>query len=108
MYTCTSFAGHIRLSRQTGWTLSAIQKKSLQILWNDLDVDVIRLYYLNLLAVPGWYFKSRILKVSKQANLNYKIMNTFLPVVAMLESICHPPLGLSLVAVIEKRKIPNI
>lgn len=80
-------------------------KKSLQILWNDLDVDVIRLYYLNLLAVPGWYFKSRVLKVSRQANSNYKIMNIFLPVVAMLESICHPPIGLSLVAVLEKRKI---
>lgn len=77
-------------------------KSTLRELWTGLDVRVERLHYFNFVAIPGWYLKGRILKDTRQTDANYKLMNILLPAVRAAERLVHPPIGLSLVAVLRK------
>ena len=66
-------------------------------------IDVVRLYYFNLVGALGWFVKGRILKETRQSEGNYQAMNALIPVVSRLEGICPPPFGLSLIAIARKR-----
>jgi len=81
--------GHFR--RYTKWTLNER--------FQGLPVKILRTFYFNLLGVPGWFVKGRILRQSVQTNVNYRIMNALLPIVKPLERICPPPLGMSVIAI---------
>jgi SAM-dependent methyltransferase len=64
-----------------------------------LPVKVIRSYYFNILGVPGFFFKGRVLKQKTYLNEDYKIMNALLPIVRPLERFCPPPIGMSLIGI---------
>ena len=66
-------------------------------------VDELELYHFNALAAVGWLFKGRVLREKRQADENYAVMNTVLPLASRLEGLIRPPFGLSLVAVLRKR-----
>lgn len=78
-------------------------KKDLIRLAQAEDVDIFRLYYMNLVGAFGWFLKGRVLKVRRHENQDYRLMNWFLPAVSFLEGLVPPPLGLSLVMVVKKR-----
>lgn len=63
---------------------------------------VVKCRYMNFPGVFGWFLKSKILKETSQKDENYRLMNTILPVVAAVEKLIPPPLGMSLVLVLKK------
>jgi SAM-dependent methyltransferase len=79
-------------------------RKMLQDAFQRLPLDLYMLKYFNLIAAPGWFIKGRILKQTKHTNDNYHLMNAMLPWARRLEMWFSPPLGLSLVSALGKRK----
>jgi len=77
-------------------------KKTLLNLTKNQPVKIIKCYYLNFFGAFGWFVKGRILKEKIQKNANYKIINTLLPLISLVESIAKPPIGMSLVLILEK------
>lgn len=69
--------------------------------------DWVELRHFNALAALGWFLKGRVLKEQAQADGNYALMNAVLPLVARVERLVRPPFGLSLVAVLRKRRTPG-
>ncbi|MEY2536723.1 MAG: hypothetical protein QOG67_463 [Verrucomicrobiota bacterium] len=78
-------------------------KKTLTERVRDLPVDVIRDYYFNMLGVPGWFLKGRVLKQKTHTDDNYRIMNALLPIVRPLELFCSPPIGMSVIGIYRRR-----
>ncbi len=68
-----------------------------------LPIDVVRIYYFNILGVPGFFLKGRLLKQTTYTDDNYKIMNALIPIVKPLERFCPPPIGMSVVAIYKRR-----
>jgi SAM-dependent methyltransferase len=68
-----------------------------------LPVDVVRTYYFNILGVPGFFLKGRVLKQTTYTDDNYKIMNALIPIVRPLERLFPPPIGMSLIAIYRRR-----
>jgi SAM-dependent methyltransferase len=71
--------------------------------FKGLPADLVRIYYFNFAGVPGWFIKGRVLKQTTHADANYKIMNALLPIVKPLERLCSPPMGMSLIAIYQRR-----
>jgi SAM-dependent methyltransferase len=69
-----------------------------------LPVEVVKVYYFNLLGVPAWFIKGRVLKQKTHTDDNYKIMNALLPIVRPLEKFCRPPLGMSVIAILKRKE----
>ena len=78
-------------------------KRSLRQRFARLAVDTCRMYYFNLLGVPGWFIKGRVLKQTRHTDDNYRIMNALLPFVTPLEHLCPPPIGMSLIGIFRRR-----
>jgi SAM-dependent methyltransferase len=77
-------------------------KRTFGKLFDGLPGSVSRLYYFNLIGVPGWFVKGRVLKQKRHTNDNYAIMNSLLPVVRPLEKILPPPMGMSVIVIFRK------
>lgn len=90
--TLDSLDGHFR--RYT--------KRTLTERFQGQPVKLLRNFYFNLLGVPGWFIKGRILKQTTHTNDNYKIMNALLPIVKPLERLLPPPLGMSVIAICKR------
>ena len=78
-------------------------KRGFREILSTLPVEVEKLYYFNLAGALGWFFKSRVMRQYFQADENFTLMNKLVPLLRILEGWIHPPLGLSLVAVLRKR-----
>jgi hypothetical protein len=78
-------------------------KRSLTECIDELPVDLVRNYYFNILGVPGFFLKSRLLRQMKYTDDNYKIMNALLPIVRPLEFFWPPPIGMSVIAICRRR-----
>jgi 2-polyprenyl-3-methyl-5-hydroxy-6-metoxy-1,4-benzoquinol methylase len=78
-------------------------KEDLLRIIKELNVRLIKCYYMNLLGGLGWFFKARVIKEKRPRNENYKIINMLLPMISFLEGIIKPPFGLSLVMVLKKK-----
>lgn len=79
-------------------------KKTLLKLTENQPVKIVKCYYLNFIGMFGWFIKGKVLKQKAQKNKNYKIMNMLLPVISFTENIVKPPVGMSLVLVLKKRR----
>lgn len=77
-------------------------KRSLTDRFQGQPVKLVSTFYFNLLGVPGWFVKGRILKQKTHTNDNYAIMNALLPVVKPLERLIPPPLGMSVIAICKR------
>ncbi|MGZ5004751.1 MAG: class I SAM-dependent methyltransferase [Chthoniobacterales bacterium] len=77
-------------------------KRTLQERLRSLPVDLIRCYYFNLLGVPGWFLKARILKESTHADSNYRVTNALIPILKPVERLLPPPLGMSVIGIFRK------
>ena len=94
--TLDALDGHFR--RYTKASLRALTAQA-----GEACVEWVDLHHFNALAAFGWWLKGRVLKEKKQKDENYALMNAVLPVVSHLEGFIHPPLGLSLVAILRRR-----
>jgi SAM-dependent methyltransferase len=90
--TLDSLDGHYRRYR----------KRTLRARLSQFPVEVVRLYYFNLVGALGWFVKGRVLKETRQSEENYQAMNLLIPLVSRMERICPPPFGLSLIAIARK------
>lgn len=59
-------------------------------------------YYMNLIGIAGWYINGKILKNDLISTSHYSLYNRIVPIISTLESLIHPPVGLSLVAIATK------
>lgn len=56
-------------------------------------------WYVNLVALFGWFFTARILKRDIIPTGQYSFYNRITPLLARLETILRPPIGLSVIAI---------
>jgi len=62
------------------------------------------LYFMNFIAVPGWFLNNRLLKRQEESPAQMKFFDKFIvPWLKELEHIVRPPFGLSLIAISEKK-----
>jgi SAM-dependent methyltransferase len=66
------------------------------------SLKVRKLRYFNFLGAMGWWVQYKLLKRTIHGEGQFGIMNYALPVVRLLEKLCPPPFGLSLVTVCQK------
>jgi SAM-dependent methyltransferase len=78
------------------------QKRMLRERLKPFPIEVLRLYYFNIVGALGWFVKGRVLKETRQSEENYQAMNLLIPLVSRMERICRPPFGLSLIAIARK------
>jgi SAM-dependent methyltransferase len=90
--TLDKLDGHLR--RYTRRTMAS--------LFDGLPGRILKLYYFNLVGVPGWYVKGRILKQRRHTNDNYALMNALLPLVRPVEKLIPPPIGMSVIGIFRK------
>lgn len=60
---------------------------------------VERLYPMNGLGIVGWFLNGKVLKTDLVPASHYRLYDRLVPVLAWLESIVRPPVGLSLVCI---------
>lgn len=77
-------------------------KKILQQKLHGLPINIEKMYYFNLIGALGWWWKSKILKQTRQTDINYKLMNMFIPVMRKLEKTFPIPFGMSLIAIVRR------
>lgn len=91
--TLDELDGHFRR-----YTRSTLTKR-----FQGLPADLLRTYYFNVIGAPGWFLKGKVLRQRAHKNENYRIMNALLPIVRPLERLCAPPIGMSLIAIYQRR-----
>ena len=88
--------------RQARWPLSPLQQG---LLSQDCCANVVANSEAPLFQLPGamgWWVQYKLLKRTIHGEGQFGIMNYALPVVRLLEKICPPLFGLSLVTVCQK------
>jgi SAM-dependent methyltransferase len=55
--------------------------------------------YSNFLGLIGWWYNAKVGKITKQNNSQIRIFNRIIPIIAYVEKIIPPPLGMSLISV---------
>ena len=78
-------------------------KKQLFFMVKDLDIDVVKCYYMNFMGALGWFIKGRVFKEKRHGDTNYLIGHLLIPFMSFAERIVKPAFGLSLVMVLRKR-----
>jgi hypothetical protein len=64
---------------------------------------IVELYYMNFIALPGWFVNNCVLKRKKESVSQVLFFDRFIvPWLKIIEDVFHPPFGLSLVAVCKK------
>ena len=78
-------------------------KKELESKLKKAGFNIIKLYFMNSIAVPGWFFNNRIIRLQKESIFQVLFFDRFIvPWLKHFERIIPPPVGLSLVAICEK------
>lgn len=65
-------------------------------------VQILKLYYFNMLGALGWFLKGKVLRQKAQTDDNYYLMNLLLPLIRFGERCLRPSIGLSLIMVVQK------
>jgi SAM-dependent methyltransferase len=68
---------------------------------NGFELEVLR--SMNLLGIPGWYLNGRVLERTTLPPLQVRLYDAVAPALARLEARVELPVGLSLLAVAERR-----
>ena len=90
--TVDKFAGHFR----------RYSKKSIRDAATKAGLKLDRVFYFNFVGAFGWFLNARIFKKQIVNNSQITLFNKLVPIFRTLESICRPPFGQSLVAVLKK------
>lgn len=76
-------------------------KRGLSELASKNGFKTLSIKYFNLPGIFGWAFSSKVLRRKNLSKIQMKLFNLLIPMVK-LERIIPPPLGLSLIAILEK------
>lgn len=71
-------------------------KRKLRKLAIQCGARIDIMYYVNILGLLGWFWQGRIKKATNINRSNTRIMDTVAPLVAAVERVVKPPVGLSL------------
>jgi SAM-dependent methyltransferase len=78
-------------------------KKELESKLNKAGFNTLKLYYMNSIAVPGWFLNNRVLRLQKESIYQVLFFDRFIvPWLKIFERIFPPPFGLSLIAICKK------
>jgi SAM-dependent methyltransferase len=78
-------------------------KQSLAALARSVGFQLVTLRYLNALGFLGWWWNARILKKTRQSELQIAIFDAlFVPLLSRIEKWVEPPFGQSIFAVFVK------
>lgn len=78
-------------------------KIMLQTLAADQNVSIAHMRYMNFVGVFGWYFYGKIIKQSLLPSKQTVLFDKLVPLFSTIEKIIHPPIGQSILCVIEKQ-----
>lgn len=67
------------------------------------DLKIEKLHYFNFLGGVAWWWRSRIMRRTALPNWSYSVIDRFIPVLALVESVVRPPFGISIIAVGRRR-----
>ena len=70
----------------------------------DLPVKIIDVYYMNLVGAAGWFIRGKIFKEKTYADHDYGAMNLLIPIVSRIERKIRPPIGVSLIMILQKTR----
>ncbi len=73
-------------------------RKRLEQLLGETGFQIIKLNYMNLLALPGWFWNGRIRRAVYAPVGQIMAVDRLFPLVKRLERRARPPAGLSLIA----------
>ena len=76
-------------------------KNSLARLIAQTKLRIRRLHYFNLLGAAGWWLHYRLLKNTMHGTGQFALMNRMIPLMKRAERIVSPPVGLSVIAVLQ-------
>ena len=78
-------------------------KKELSSKLREASFRINDLYFMNIIAVFGWYLNNRILKRQEESLSQVLIFDKYItPWLKLIEQAVRPPFGLSLVGICEK------
>jgi SAM-dependent methyltransferase len=60
------------------------------------------LYYFNIVGAAGWFVKARLLQEQRHNEENFHLMNMITRLMRPVERLVHPPLGISLIAILQR------
>lgn len=79
-------------------------KKDLKGLLAQAGFTVGKAFYMNSLALPGWFLNNRVLKIRKHEQSQVLFYDTVvIPLLRRIEGFYAPPFGLSVVAIAYKK-----
>jgi SAM-dependent methyltransferase len=68
------------------------------------NLNVMKMRYMNAIGFWGWWINGRILRRERQSAAQIAVFDRWIvPLLSRVESICPPPFGQSLIAVLQKR-----
>ncbi len=78
-------------------------RKGLSYKLNKAGFKILELYYMNSIALPGWFLNNRVLKRNKESISQVLFFDRYIvPWLKAIENILHPPFGLGLIAICKK------
>lgn len=84
------------------------EKKDLLPKIKDSGFRVLKMFYFNLIGVPGWFLNSRILRKKIMPEGQMGIFNRIVPFLKWIEGMFSPPLGSGIVCIAKKVKDTKI
>ena len=78
-------------------------KKDLQSLFSNSSFEIEKIYYFNFVGSLGWFVNSHILKIESQKESQISLMDKLVPFLSSIESVIHPPIGMSLFVAARKK-----
>lgn len=83
--------------------LRRYNKKELISLIQEQNLKMVKLHYLNILGLLGWFFNGRLLKKKELPEKQTKLFDKLVPFLGFAEKIIKPPLGQSLILIARKK-----
>ena len=80
-------------------------KKDLKSLVHGQNLKIVKFYYLNFLGLLGWFINGRILRKKELPENQTKLFDKLVPFLEYAEKIIKPPLGQSLILVVQKKQL---
>lgn len=90
--TVDKFAGHFR----------RYSKKSIYEMAKKANMKVEHCFYFNFVGTFGWFANGKIFKKQIVNNSQITLFNKLVPIFSTIETLCRPPFGQSIVAVLKK------
>jgi SAM-dependent methyltransferase len=78
-------------------------KKDMKSLIHGQNLKIVKFYYMNFLGLVGWFLNGRLLKKKELPENQTKLFDKLVPFLGFAEKIIRPPLGQSLILVVQKK-----